>query len=264
MALNLHFSYEPGRLHLKSFVTPFVEALGSVSPDEADIVVAVGGDGALIHAFHHAQNGQKVFGMVPPNTASLGFWSTHEVKTSDELIEAIGAAEDFELHPLRADITLRDGAQKTIHAYNDMVPGEFGSQAMEGLLTIHDGDIKVGPAYVKGGGLIVSTPYGSSAMNMLYGGDVVDIRVPAIILTGKGLRGPKGAFTSAVLGEKVSVEVNFHDASKRPARIQYDGFKEVSSPDNPFDKVVISLDEGKQIQLLTNHKPILRALDHVM
>lgn len=264
MPLKLHFSYEPGRPHLENFIAPFAEAFGNVPADEADVIVAAGGDGALIYAFHHAHDGQKIFGIVPPNTASLGFWSDHKITTPQSLLDALGAADSFEIHPLCGDITMRDGTTKTIHAYNDMVPGEFGSQAMEGHLTIRDGNVTVGPSYVKGGGLIVATPYGSSAMNMLYGGDVADIRVPAIILTGKGLRGAKGAFTSAVLGEGVNIEVRFNDLDKRPARIQYDGFKEVSDPDNPFDKVVITRDAAKNIQLLTSHSPMRRALDHLM
>lgn len=264
MPLKLHFSYEPGRAHLEEFVAPFIETFGNVPADKADVIVAAGGDGALIYAFHHAVQGQRIFGIVPPNTASLGFWSDHTVDTPNKLLDALGAAEEFEIHPLRADITMRDGTQKSIYAYNDMVPGEFGSQAMEGHLTVSDGHVTVGPSYVKGGGLIVATPYGSSAMNMLYGGDVTDLRVPAVIMTGKGLRGPKGAFTSAVLPDTMSIEVQFNDLRKRPARIQYDGFKEVSNPENPFDRVVIQRDPDKFIRLLTSQNPSFRALDHLM
>lgn len=262
--MNEKFHFFIGKPTLAAFVAPFIEKLGNVPLNEADTLVAIGGDGSLIDAFHAARDGQRVFGIVPPGTRSIGFWSNRGIETPQRLLSALGAAEEFAIHPLKAEITLQDGSKQTIRGYNEIAPGEYGSEAMEAELTLHDANLSIGPAWVKGGGLIVASPYGSTAMNVLYGGGIVDLRVPSLIVTGKGLRGPKGPFGSAVLPDDVCVELKFNELEKRPVRIQHDNRKTVSDLKNPFDTVKIEKDADRTLRLLVMQQPISRALEHLM
>ncbi|HAM48971.1 MAG TPA: NAD kinase, partial [Alphaproteobacteria bacterium] len=69
----------------------------NVSPAEADVIVALGGDGFMLHTIHENMGRNiPIYGM---NRGSLGFLMNEFLV--DELSARLAKAERSELHPLR-------------------------------------------------------------------------------------------------------------------------------------------------------------------
>src|SRR5919107_2252673 len=67
-----------------------------VDPDDCDVIVALGGDGLLLHTIHeHLQLGRPIFGM---NRGTVGFLMNQY--RPDDLIERVGAASPITVQPL--------------------------------------------------------------------------------------------------------------------------------------------------------------------
>lgn len=67
-----------------------------VDPDECDVIVALGGDGLLLHTIHdHLQLGRPIFGM---NRGTVGFLMNQY--RPDGLVERVAAATPIAVQPL--------------------------------------------------------------------------------------------------------------------------------------------------------------------
>src|SRR5436309_10377846 len=67
-----------------------------VDPDDSDVIVALGGDGLLLHTIHdHLQLGRPIFGM---NRGTVGFLMNQY--RPDGLIERVVAASPITVQPL--------------------------------------------------------------------------------------------------------------------------------------------------------------------
>ena len=143
-----------------------------------DIVVAVGGDGTIIHAAKHAaMAGKPVLGI---NVGRLGFVAglgADELEKLEGLVTGKYAVENRML--LQVD-TVLDGAHQTYYALNDAVISR-GS-----LSRILDFKVLFNSANMCGyraDGLIFSTPTGSTAYSLSAGGPVIDPSMECILLT---------------------------------------------------------------------------------
>ena len=82
----------------------------------ADCIVALGGDGHMLHVLHETlDHNLPVFGL---NCGRLGFLMNHFA--SDELPERIAGAEGAPIHPLRMTVTGADGSTHTALAINEV------------------------------------------------------------------------------------------------------------------------------------------------
>src|SRR5512133_4124314 len=76
-----------------------------VDPGDCDVIVALGGDGLLLHTIHeHLRLGRPIFGM---NRGTVGFLMNQY--RPDGLLERLGAATPITVHPLRMLATYSDG-----------------------------------------------------------------------------------------------------------------------------------------------------------
>ncbi len=256
---KIHFSYEPGKEYIKEFVSGFIKKLGQTAFEEAKYIVTIGGDGSLLHAFRKAVNGQKMFGMLPIKTESRGFWVNSGIETPDDLIKALETAESFKISPVKAEIYSRDGSSRIVRAFNEASVNENSGQAMKINLTVKGVRSTIGPIEIMGDGLIVSTAFGSSAVNETYGGPVMDIRNTGIILTGKGIYKPTRGFTPIVADDKSQFDIEFLEPKKRPVRLLYDGFFTDYDLKNPFKLVSINKDTKNPVEFLLTEDPSTRA-----
>src|SRR3954453_18217523 len=93
-----------------------VELYGNHDPAEADIVVALGGDGLMLQTLHrHMRSGKPIYGM---HRGTVGFlmneFSTHDLHARLE------AARDTEINPLLMRATDRHGEEHLHHAINEV------------------------------------------------------------------------------------------------------------------------------------------------
>ena len=149
---------------------------GETSPEDADILVALGGDGHMLAALH-AQMGAKkpVYGM---NRGTVGFLMNDYIETN--LAERIEAAEPVRIRPLRALSTTVDGDIVAEHAFNEVSLLRQSSQSARIRIVI-DGAERMAEMFCDG--VLVATPAGSTAYNLSAHGPILPINARLLALT---------------------------------------------------------------------------------
>ena len=141
-----------------------------------DVVIAVGGDGTIIHA---AKFGKPTLGI---NAGRIAFMAGLE-PTELEMLSALKSGE-YEIDRrmmLRAEIVLPDGEILSTHyCVNDAVVARGLQIKMDDFIVEHNG--KFLNKYTADG-IIFSTPTGSTAYNLSAGGPVVDPQIESVLLT---------------------------------------------------------------------------------
>jgi len=93
--------------HSQQAVQGLRQRYGDCLPDQADVIVALGGDGFMLHTLHeHTHLAQPVFGM---RFGEVGFLMNRYEEVG--LIERIAAAREVELIPLRMVAERVDGTR---------------------------------------------------------------------------------------------------------------------------------------------------------
>jgi len=148
---------------------------------EPDVVITLGGDGAVLRAIRRM--GDHQVPIIGVNLGKLGFLTTLE---SDELrsrLPDLLSDPDPDIHSrLRLTSRLvRSG--DTVHRYealNDLVVTRGGISRMLSLEVRIDGERTT---TYDGDGIVVSTPTGSTAHNLSAGGPVIEPSVGACVIT---------------------------------------------------------------------------------
>ncbi len=146
---------------------------------DADLVIAVGGDGTMLYAARHASaHDVPVLGI---NRGRLGFLADIRPEEIESSVDAVlgGDYEEESRMMLHAAI-LRDGAAvHSGYALNDVVIKRCETARMLEYRTAVDG------RYVNthgGDGFIASTPTGSTAYALSVGGPIMEPHLDAIVL----------------------------------------------------------------------------------
>ncbi len=145
----------------------------------ADLIIAIGGDGTMLHAAGLAAGGDVP--LLGINRGRLGFLA--DVSPVD-MLESLGQVlagnytSESRLQ-LQAKITAADGSQKTALALNDVVLQRRETGRML------DFETRIANKYVNthmGDGLIAATPTGSTAYALSCGGPIIQPRLDAIVV----------------------------------------------------------------------------------
>lgn len=145
----------------------------------ADLIVAVGGDGTMLHAA--TLTGDADIPLLGVNRGRLGFLtdvSPSEMLESIDSIFAGNYSRESRLR-LRATLTPVDGAAQSALALNDVVLQRFDTGRML------DFETRIADRYVNshmGDGLIVATPTGSTAYALSCGGPIIEPRLDAVVV----------------------------------------------------------------------------------
>lgn len=143
-----------------------------------DLMVALGGDGTIIHCARHAANFDKpILGV---NVGRLGFVAELETDEFDELGKLAAGNYQIENRMMLEIRYTENGQEKTCTALNDAVISRGALSPMP--------DFKVGfngqtVCDYRGDGLIVSTPTGSTAYSLSAGGPIIDPKLACILLS---------------------------------------------------------------------------------
>lgn len=143
-----------------------------------DIVIAVGGDGTIIHAARNAASAQKpILGI---NIGRLGFIAGLETNEFDCLEKLIDGKYFIEERMMLEVRVLENQKTKTFTAFNDAVV------ARGTLSRILDFKVQLDNTKVcdyRADGLIVATPTGSTAYSLSAGGPIIDPQMNCILLS---------------------------------------------------------------------------------
>lgn len=147
-----------------------------------ELVVCIGGDGALIHAVHAYDFPEIPF--VGINTGHLGFFQeiNHEDPSElDRFIKEykVGRYSLQPLHTVKATVTLQDGTTQVHRGLNEIVITGIHSYSIHLDISIGDSPIEK----FSGDGILVATSAGSTAYNYSVGGSIVDPRIKLLQVT---------------------------------------------------------------------------------
>jgi NAD+ kinase len=186
-----------------------VARYGETSPHDADIIVALGGDGLMLQAMHASlsNNGTAIYGM---NRGSVGFLMNDY--DPDDLPARIAEAEVTTIHPLRmraGDIT---GKTHEALAFNEVSMLRERHQAAKLRISI-DGKVRMDELICDG--IIIATPAGSTAYNLSAHGPILPINSPLLALTPISAFRPR-RWRGAILPHEAKVKVAVLEAEKRP------------------------------------------------
>ena len=148
----------------------------SVSAETADIIVALGGDGFMLHTLHGTMHlDTPVYGM---NCGTVGFLM-NEFR-EDDLIERLTAVEEEVIHPLSMVAQDGDGVQHNMLAINEVSLLRAGPQAAKLRVSV-DGKVRMDELVCDGA--LLATPAGSTAYNYSARGPILPIGSDVLALT---------------------------------------------------------------------------------
>lgn len=181
---------------------------GNVARDEADIVVALGGDGFMLQTLHDEMNsGRLVYGM---NRGSVGFLMNDY--TDRDLHHRLDAAVENIVRPLEMRATDIYGDTHTALAINEVSLFRQSYQAAKLRLSI-DGKVRMEELVCDG--VMVATPAGSTAYNLSAHGPILPLDAPLLALTPVSAFRPR-RWRGALLPAKVHVSIEVLEIDKRP------------------------------------------------
>lgn len=205
---------------------------GDVGPDDADVIVALGGDGLMLQTLHAFLGHQKpIYGM---NRGSVGFLMNDYGE--DDLPERLAAAEPTRIHPLRMTAQGRDGRTTEYLAFNEVSLLRETRQAAK-IRIIVDGKTRIGELVCDG--ILVSTPAGSTAYNLSAHGPILPIDAPLLALTPISAFRPR-RWRGAILSHRARTRFEILEPDKRPVSAVADHFevRDVASVDVAEDRSI--------------------------
>ena len=189
-------------------LTKMTKSYGAVDPSEADVIVALGGDGFVLQTLRrYIDRKVPVFGM---NRGSIGFLMNDYLV--DGLPQRLANAQPVTLYPLRMLAKTSDGASHQSLAINEVSLLRQTYQAAKLEIQV-DGVVRM-PELICDGAL-VSTPAGSTAYNLSAHGPIIPLSANVMALTPISAFRPR-RWRGALLPHTAVVKFKVHDDQKRP------------------------------------------------
>lgn len=222
------------RPEAQSAMQRLIRRYGQVEEEQADVIVALGGDGAMLDAMRRRFDDQKpVYGM---NRGTVGFLMNDY--DEENLPQRIDQAERASIRPLRMRVSDLHGQTHERLAINEVSMLRQTAQTAK-LKIIVDGKVRM--EELSCDGLMVATPSGSTAYNLSAHGPILPIGANLLALTPVSAFRPR-RWRGALLRHdaKVDIEVVFPD--RRPVAAAADN-QEVR------DVISVSIQEDRNQRL---------------
>ena len=185
-----------------------------VPVDTAEVIVALGGDGFMLHTLHeHLGRDVAVFGM---NCGTVGFLMNRY--DPGRLVDRIESASEEQITPLRATATTVDGDQHELIAINEV--SLIRASVQSANLRISINDIERLEKLICDG-LLCATPAGSTAYNLSARGPVVPLGAGLMTLTPVSPFRPR-RWHGALLPHDARITLDVLDSGKRPVTVGAD------------------------------------------
>ncbi|MDP3983650.1 MAG: NAD(+)/NADH kinase [Acidimicrobiia bacterium] len=181
---------------------------------EAEVWVAIGGDGTVLAASQRA-----IAADVPVlafNMGTIGFLAEAEASQLDDVLSALAQGQLAERTRMTIAATMPDGQVDT--GINDIVVEKIHSQRLVSLVATIDGEPFLN---YRADGLIAATSTGSTAYSFSAGGPLVDPAVETLLLTPVA---PHSLFSRTLVLSARSV-IRIEVAADRPVRVSVDGIE---------------------------------------
>jgi len=210
-AMKLHFIASSTETAVTAAET-LSERYGHVPLREAEVIVALGGDGLMLSVMHQ-NRGLPVYGM---NRGTIGFlmnnYSVHDLPAR------IAEAEETVIHPLAMTASTTDGHEHCALAINEVSMLRAGPQAARLQISVN-GTVRM-PELVCDGALL-STPAGSTAYNYSANGPILPLGSDVLALTAIAAFRPR-RWRGAILPSAATLRFDVLEPDKRPVMADAD------------------------------------------
>ena len=216
-----------------------------VAPEESDVIVALGGDGLMLHALHnHMDLAKPIYGM---NCGTVGFLMNDY--RAGSLPERIVSAELHELHPIAMKATTVDGVTEEALAFNEVALFRGSGQSANIRISV-DGVDRI--EKFMGDGLIVATSAGSTAYNLSAHGPIIPLGSNLLALTPVSPFRPR-RWKGALLPHTSVIEMENLDPEKRPLTATADfmeihNVKTTTVSEDPAHSVKVLFDKDHSLE----------------
>jgi NAD+ kinase len=190
---------------------------GNVPAAQADVIVALGGDGLMLSTLHAFLNtGKPIYGM---NRGSVGFLTNEYAE--EGLVSRLAEAKETIVRPLMMHVVDLFGRAYHGRAFNEVSLLRQTYQAAK-LRILVDGQERL--AELVCDGVLISTPAGSTAYNLSAQGPIIPIDAPLLALTPISPFRPR-RWRGALLPDRARVRIEALEADKRPVSAVADHFE---------------------------------------
>jgi NAD+ kinase len=181
---------------------------GDVPPDQAEVIVALGGDGFMLRTLHrHRARRLPVYGM---KLGSVGFLMNQHHR--DDLPERIGRAQATVLRPLLMEAVSESGSTVSALAFNEVSLLRQTKQAAHVRVSLN-GVVKLDELICDG--VLVATPAGSTAYNLSAHGPILPFGSALLAMTPISPFRPR-RWRGAILPSHSEISIEILDPYKRP------------------------------------------------
>ena len=227
----------------------FNSSIKLYNPEEADILLCLGGDGFMLHTLHKCIDLKKpIYGI---NCGNLGFlMNDFNLDTTIEELIATIKTETIALktYPLEVKFTTNEGKELTSLAFNEA--SILRSDGVAAHLKIYiNNEVKCNK--LVSDGALIATPLGSLAYNKACGGPVIPLESRLLILTAINSFDPH-YFKGAILPENSIVTIEVLSSESRKVNLFCDFIKYKN-----ITKLEIKKSETKAVNMLFNKQNYL-------
>ena len=208
--------------------------------EKAEVLVALGGDGFMLHTLHEMLDGDRapvpVFGM---NRGTVGFLMNEW--RIDRLCERIQGAKPIRVAPLEMRATTVAGKTFTHAAINEVSLLRETRQTAKIEISVNG---RVALPELACDGVLVATPAGSTAYNLSARGPILPLQAKMLALTPISPFRPR-RWSGAILPDDTAVCLTILEAENRPVSAVAD-----QTEVRDVAKVEIRLDRDRSLTLL--------------
>jgi NAD+ kinase len=181
---------------------------GEVPTHEAEIIIALGGDGFMLQTLHQFMGtGKSIYGM---HRGTIGFLMNEY--DQEHLLERLQSARQTVIHPLLMQALDTEGRMHQFHAFNEVSLFRQTYQAARLRILVDDKERL--PSLVSDG-ILLATPAGSTAYNLSAQGPIIPINAPLMALTPISPFRPR-RWRGALLPDRAVVRIDILESDKRP------------------------------------------------
>jgi len=181
-----------------------------VALEEAELIVALGGDGFLLHTLRERLQVGKVCPVFGMNRGTVGFLMNEW--RIDGLLERLGRAKSFDVSPLEMKAVTVDGEEVVHHAMNEV--SLLRETRETAWVEVSVAGRVVMPELICDG-VLVATPAGSTAYNLSANGPILPLGSKLLALTPISPFRPR-RWRGALIPDDLRISFRVLDPVKRP------------------------------------------------
>ena len=218
---------------------------GDAPIEDADIVVALGGDGLMLQTLHRVmQTDIPVYGM---NFGTVGFMMN--AYSEDGLEQRLRSAQRTRIYPLSMRVVDSAGNAQSALALNEVSLFRSSHQAAKVQIAV-DGEVRLSELICDG--ILLSTPAGSTAYNLSAHGPILPIEAQLLALTPISPFRPR-RWRGAILSNRAEVNFTLREAEKRPVsavadNVEFKNVSEVTVREDRTHGVTLLFDPGTSLE----------------